>query len=160
MTLQPRHTLWIAVALAALVVTTGAVAGQTRTGAAPQGFLQIPGIPGTSSAPPYKGWIEVTSLAHPAATKGTVSPYDFHFTKKLDKAYPVFLEAFKRGTRFQTIRVAVRDKGDDPHTYLQITLENARISKYRVEGQVEYITMTCERIERSREPAPVAGPAR
>jgi type VI protein secretion system component Hcp len=160
MSYRPVHRLSIATAIAALVVTGGAAAAQTRAAAEPQGFLQIPEIPGSSSAPPYKGWIEVTSLAHPAATRTRVSPHDFHFTKFLDKASVSLREAFKRGTRFQTIRVAAREQGDQPHLYLKYTLQNARISSYRVDGQLEHITLTYEKIDRSRTPEPVAGPTR
>lgn len=163
MRLRPLHRISLALAIAALALTDGA-AGQTRDKTEPQGFIRFPGITGTSpvraSKTGDKEWLELIHVSHVVPARAATGPGKVVLRKLLDKSSPLLARAFKQGTRFQTVRLDVPDTGDRPLVYLKYTLQNVKISEYRVDGQVEHITLTYEKIDRPRPPAPVAAPAR
>jgi type VI protein secretion system component Hcp len=148
---RPLHTFSIGVSIAALIAMGSVAASQTRTTAEPQAFLHIPEIPGTSPVTPYAGWIEIGGLS-PLPSAASPSHDEFRFTKLLDKTSAKLLDAFKRGTRFGTVRVAVRGERDSPQDDLIFTFADARITKHKVEHQVEYISFTYEKILRPKKP--------
>jgi type VI secretion system secreted protein Hcp len=108
-------------------------------------FLKIDGLPGESTDDKHKGEIEVESFRWGETQSGTaghgggggagkVSPQDFHFVKKLDKASPVLMIACATGIHYKTAILTARKAGGGQQEYLKVTMEDVLVSSYQVGG--------------------------
>ena len=108
-------------------------------------FLKIDGLPGESTDDKHKGEIEVESFSWGETQSGTsghgggggagkVSPQDFHFVKKLDKASPVLYIACTTGIQYKSAILTARKAGGGQQEYLKLTMEDVLVSSYQVGG--------------------------
>jgi type VI secretion system secreted protein Hcp len=108
-------------------------------------FLKIDGVAGESTDDKHKGEIEVESFSWGETQSGTaghgsgggagkVSPSDFSFTKKLDKASPVLFVGCATGQHFKSAILTARKAGGGQQEYLKLTMEDVLVSSYQLGG--------------------------
>jgi type VI secretion system Hcp family effector len=106
-------------------------------------FLQMSGIPGESTDPAHKGWIDVLSFSQSitqtasatggaggGVASGGVEHQDFAITKNVDLASPQIYLACASGKHLGKVVVeAWRSSGASRVKYLSIEIDNVIISK-------------------------------
>jgi type VI protein secretion system component Hcp len=114
--------------LTGLVMVAVIVLG-SRTAAAQDAFLLVPGIPGGSQHIHYENWIEVVTLAQgfDSAVKGA-SACTVVVGKGLDKAGPLLWAGAVSGQTFASIQIDIV-RAVDAAKYYELTLNNVVISQ-------------------------------
>jgi type VI secretion system secreted protein Hcp len=107
-------------------------------------FLKLDGIDGESVDSKHKGEIEILSFSwgvsnaaaagRGGASAGKVSPNDFSFVKKLDKASPQLIGKVCQGEHLGSGLLTLRKAGQNQQEYLKIELENIVITSYQTGG--------------------------
>jgi type VI secretion system secreted protein Hcp len=111
-------------------------------------FLKIDGVESESTDDKHKGEIDCMSFSWGQVNTGTsghgagagagkVQPQDFSFTKKLDKASPVLMNACATGQHFKKAVLTARKAGGGQQEYLKITMEDLMVTSYQVGGSAE-----------------------
>ena len=145
-------------AVLAVVLMTGnspeTPAASADSLAAPQsapaeaGYISIEGIMGESKDKAHQDWIDLESFSHsisgaPASSDpkggtsdvtGSATVRDFVFTKKVDKASPLLMEAALTGGNIDEVIFEVTASGPTPFTYLRYRFQDVVITNYRVNG--------------------------
>jgi type VI protein secretion system component Hcp len=122
--------------LALLVVIAIAMA-PTVSSATEQVFMQVPGIPGSSTVAGHVGWIEVKSFGGSAAAPSsgtTAQPCQMTVQKPLDIASPHLWFATVTGKVFTTIDIQVVAPTATPYVLYDILLANAEITSIADSG--------------------------
>ncbi len=126
-----------------LLVLALTLAGLSPAALALDMFVEIEGIPGTSSDPQHADWIEVDSFTWgistaPDATTGRASgrptPQSLLIRKVVDRASPKLYQACAQGQRFGKATLAVREAGDSPLDYLIVELGDVVVSAVSLDG--------------------------
>jgi type VI secretion system secreted protein Hcp len=115
--------------------------GETTLGLSPAKgtmFLEIEGIEGESTDDKHKGEIEIESFALSASGNGTssqstgagkVDTSSLHFTKKIDKASPLLMQAAVTGKAIPSAKLYFTHKvGGQDETYLELDFQNLRLA--------------------------------
>jgi len=108
-------------------------------------FLKIEGVDGESTDDIHKGWIEIDSYSWGETNRGAMATggsagagkvymQDFHFTKKLDKASPVLMQACAQGEHFKMATLVAIKESQGRQEFLKVTLTDVMISSYRTGG--------------------------
>ncbi|MQY15439.1 Protein hcp1 [Streptomyces sp. RB5] len=112
-------------------------------------FLQIDGIPGTSTNIRHQREIEIESYSLGVMTAeavpggggggGAGKPefIDFSFTKAPDSTSPLIFKSAVTGTHHKKAVLTADKGGDQPQTYLKITMEDVIVSGFSTSGQSE-----------------------
>lgn len=111
-------------------------------------FLKIDGIPGESSDPKYKNWIEVLSFSwmierkvvpdfRSAEARGGCRTDPFTVVKKIDTATPLLFNAVVNNKSLELKIELCRASGSDRVTYMEYTFEDCRIISIKTNLQSE-----------------------
>jgi type VI secretion system secreted protein Hcp len=127
------------------VMATVAQASTTAVSSADY-FLKIDGITGESRAKGHEGQIDIESFSWGASNTGTAATgggagagkvkfSDFSFSKMLDKASPLLMQAVASGKRIKTVTLYGTAAGEgNGQTYLTITLTDVLVSSFNESG--------------------------
>ena len=108
-------------------------------------YLDVPGIPGESTAIGFEGQMQIESWSWGATNSGAAdTPHsllsDFVIVKELDKATPLLLEAHCAGAMIGVVtctiitELAATPTRDASTKYLEITMMDCLISSYQMGG--------------------------
>lgn len=115
-----------------LLVVTAIVMLPTASSATEQVFMQVPGIPGSSTSAGHVGWIDLVSftgsaVAPASATTGQ-QPCQLTVQKQLDKTGPELWLSTVTAKAFTTIDIQVEAPSTTPYVLYDILLTNAEIT--------------------------------
>lgn len=123
----------LAVAAAVLLGATPAQAATTDY------FLKIEGIQGESTSDKHKGEIDIESYSWGVAVPvqagtrpgaGRALFESLNLSKLIDISSPKLAQAVATGQHFATVVLTGEKSGEQPHTFLEIRLEDALVSSY------------------------------
>ena len=111
-------------------------------------FLKLDGIPGESTDAKHKGEIDVLAFSWGVARPGSSGPgggagagkaifEDLLVVTRTSKASPKLWQACASGQHLKTAVLVCRKAGKAPVEFLKITLTDATITSYEIEGSDE-----------------------
>ncbi len=114
-----------------LVASTALLAGSSH--AASEYLMKIDGIPGTSTMPGFRDFIDVQSWSL-GFTQGICQ--DLHFDKEMDTSSAELTGATLSGAFYRSvILVALKTSGEGvPFTYMKLTLVNSIFTSFQTGG--------------------------
>jgi type VI protein secretion system component Hcp len=112
-------------------MAVAAIAGFAPLAHADHIFLEIPGIPGESTADKYPNWIEVTSMGQEFSRR---SCGGLTVSKKLDKASPALAVSAVNGDPLAQATVVVLTGGDRPQETLRLVLNDLVIASTTIQS--------------------------
>lgn len=108
-------------------------------------YLKVDTVPGESQAENHPGEIEISSYSWAGSAPGVpeaggglaagkVTMADLAMTKRVDKATPLLFKHCCKGNPIPNVVLSVDRAGENPTSYMKITLNDAVVTSYQLGG--------------------------